>query len=52
VVDVVEELVIRDCCFANSQSVLCSIFRKKKEREKESCQLLCIKSVFLNKVLA
>jgi hypothetical protein len=52
VVDVIEQFVIRYRCFANSQSVLCSIFRKKKEREKESCQLLCIKSVFLNKVLA
>ena len=29
VVDVVEELVIRDCCFANSQSV-CIIFRKRE----------------------
>jgi hypothetical protein len=51
VVDVIEHFVIRYRCFANSQSVLCSIFRKKR-REKESCQLLCIKSVFLNKVLA
>jgi len=49
VVDVIEHFVIRYRCFANSQSVLCSIFRKKKEREKESCQLLCIRSVFLNK---
>lgn len=30
VVDVVEELVIRDCCFANSQSV-CIIFRKRRK---------------------
>jgi hypothetical protein len=30
VVDVVEQLVIRDCCFANSQSV-CIIFRKRRK---------------------